>query len=506
MGIRLMGKKIVLIGPPSVGKTTLRKIFFEGESAQRLLEFAVKPTYGKDALMVDFGEEIGIFDLSGQELQRWLESEEREVFFETDLLLVVVDATQPVEMNLETLDRVLSARRSLCRDAFVYFLVHKVDLLKPSRLDELEGKYRERLDGVRDLRVHFSSVAKHFYLATLKIFIELLQEMIGKELLFKNVDFSFLKDAIILLSFLRDKDGVPMAQLQDGLQEFTLSVGRLIERGFLKIREEDGKEMLEILPEGKQYINGVISSFSLDELKGIDTNRLQLHGPGDIDYPFIGLLMCDNLGRTLVVSEAEEGVFKEMFVQNEVSQKQYDIHLIPMFLSALRDFSKEISLIGDDDFHLRGEHFDMSVFDHEGFTLILFTNSGVKLTTFRDEIHNFFKKFVKGKKELLEDVIKTGDMSRLAPLASEASRWIDQLNEQYKDTVENSLLSDFNYLKKVYGNLEELSRRIIEKYTGILKQVKLIKERLTRAFFKDDTVAIKHLLEEGKQIQKEFPG
>ena len=75
-----MSQKIIFIGPPGVGKTTLRRVFFEGESSRKLLEYAIEPTYGKETLILDFSQSIGIFDLAGQENERWLDSEEKNVF------------------------------------------------------------------------------------------------------------------------------------------------------------------------------------------------------------------------------------------------------------------------------------------------------------------------------------------------------------------------------------------------------------------------------------------
>ncbi|MHA1844461.1 MAG: hypothetical protein ACTSWE_09400, partial [Promethearchaeota archaeon] len=82
-----MGNKLIFIGPPGAGKTTLRKIFFEGENTKKLLEYALEPTYGEESIILrlpKIHEEIGIFDLAGQENERWLESEERAIFLDTN--------------------------------------------------------------------------------------------------------------------------------------------------------------------------------------------------------------------------------------------------------------------------------------------------------------------------------------------------------------------------------------------------------------------------------------
>ena len=49
------------------------KIFFEGESSSKLLEYALDPTYGEESLILrlpGLNEDVGIFDLAGQDSYR----------------------------------------------------------------------------------------------------------------------------------------------------------------------------------------------------------------------------------------------------------------------------------------------------------------------------------------------------------------------------------------------------------------------------------------------------
>ena len=82
-----MSKKIIFVGPSGAGKTTLRKLFFEGENSTKLLEYALEPTYGEESLILrlpGIKEDIGIFDLAGQENERWLSTAENSIFMEQD--------------------------------------------------------------------------------------------------------------------------------------------------------------------------------------------------------------------------------------------------------------------------------------------------------------------------------------------------------------------------------------------------------------------------------------
>ena len=62
-----MAIKIVFIGPRNAGKTTLRKIFFEGEEPNQFLINPLEPTQGMENIIFNIGEEIVVFDLAGQQ-------------------------------------------------------------------------------------------------------------------------------------------------------------------------------------------------------------------------------------------------------------------------------------------------------------------------------------------------------------------------------------------------------------------------------------------------------
>ncbi|MFX0102970.1 MAG: response regulator [Candidatus Hodarchaeota archaeon] len=108
-----ISRRIVLIGSPGVGKTTLLKMFFEGLSPAELLGMSLEPTRGlefhtysayyhfsatndlerKELGSDEFPFTITVIDASGQELEKWLGIESGVVFSKTDIVYHVFDVS-----------------------------------------------------------------------------------------------------------------------------------------------------------------------------------------------------------------------------------------------------------------------------------------------------------------------------------------------------------------------------------------------------------------------------
>ena len=105
-----MSKKVIIVAPSGAGKTTLRKVFFEGENSKKLMEYALEPTYGEESLIFrlpGLNEDLGIFDLAGQENERWLNSEEKSIFYDAKIILVVIDIKSELDFIVSFIRKIL---------------------------------------------------------------------------------------------------------------------------------------------------------------------------------------------------------------------------------------------------------------------------------------------------------------------------------------------------------------------------------------------------------------
>lgn len=81
--------KIIVMGEIDSGKSSLIKIFFGDDSPQNILSNKLEPTVGAEINVFEKDHaKIGVFDLAGQEMSRWLSPKNEEMFFETDGILL----------------------------------------------------------------------------------------------------------------------------------------------------------------------------------------------------------------------------------------------------------------------------------------------------------------------------------------------------------------------------------------------------------------------------------
>lgn len=159
-------KKILIIGPPSSGKTSIKKVFFEGADSQELLEHSLEPTRGFSHYVYQWLDmELGIADSSGQELNHYLSSQEsfeKDIAFESaDVVIYNFDfpywGNYP-EIILDNLERIIAITKSYNEKCKVFAFCHKSDLIPgthvASIIKEIAGKIKSQFN----IQVYFTSI------------------------------------------------------------------------------------------------------------------------------------------------------------------------------------------------------------------------------------------------------------------------------------------------------------------------------------------------------------
>ena len=163
-------KKIVFLGPPKVGKTSIRKFLFEGLPADTILEEKDIPTIGINYSRYDYvysypfekegytpekiPVELAMLDTSGQELEALLTTNTRtKVFSNADVIMFIFDVSEwedeaRREYLMDFITFANEARLELSPESMFYVIGHKYDIL-PDGVDEKEKirlKIRSDLD------------------------------------------------------------------------------------------------------------------------------------------------------------------------------------------------------------------------------------------------------------------------------------------------------------------------------------------------------------------------
>ena len=153
--------KLLLIGLPGVGKTTLRMTFFEGEDPEQLMKNPPLPTRGRKPetrtyRWIDL--QVYTWDCGGQNLDRWHGEEEYDTFAQADAIIYMVEPSAEkgdplVADTTKELIRVLdSAKKYNGRSAKLFVLIHKTDLIPADRKDQVISSIQTMLSNIIQAR------------------------------------------------------------------------------------------------------------------------------------------------------------------------------------------------------------------------------------------------------------------------------------------------------------------------------------------------------------------
>lgn len=130
-----MARKLLLLGRAGVGKSTLKKIIFEGEDPNELLHHSLEPTRGIETSNYSWLDlELIIFDTSGQELVNLLkeESEQNIAFGNAAAVIYIFDYNNWQSNSQDIADEIKEVHeiiRRINKEAKLMVIFHKIDLI-----------------------------------------------------------------------------------------------------------------------------------------------------------------------------------------------------------------------------------------------------------------------------------------------------------------------------------------------------------------------------------------
>ncbi len=200
-------KKIILIGPPATGKTTITKVFFQKANPIKLLDTSLEPTRGVNSnIFLLFNSQLGIFDLAGQENKNWF-LKDRDVFDQSHVITCVFDINNSSEKIISFLVKIIKIKKelnSLLNCKIIIFL-HKIDTVKSSYLSEkikiiknyLKSNYTN--NGI-SIKIFGTSITREYFYNTFQIFLDIINSIYQEDFIpISKTEFEDLKQEIIII-------------------------------------------------------------------------------------------------------------------------------------------------------------------------------------------------------------------------------------------------------------------------------------------------------------------
>ncbi|MBD3215176.1 MAG: hypothetical protein GF311_21395 [Candidatus Lokiarchaeota archaeon] len=508
-----MSKKLVFVGPSGAGKTTIRKIFFEGENASKLLEYAIEPTYGEESLIFRlFEEEIGVFDLAGQENRRWFESKDRTVFLDAGIIIIVIEAATKIQEIVNFIENVLKVKEELTLKSNIYLFIHKIDLLGEIEMQVLKRDVKTHLRDINLTKIYFTSIKSEYFIQTFSYLIEIIRSNIDKDISKNILSSDFLNEIIRTLYYfnkeviLTEKEMHLKLKLSDQLLEKIIN--HLLDKGHIDYTKADKKRIYNLTENGKSQFEYITKKFNLDNLYRLENDIVIPEFPTKKEIPaFIGFFISDENGKTFSKAELYDGALKEFLANKDLrdlDDGEFDAELIPMFISALEKFSREINIKNLSGFNLEGINLKMYIFNYDSFTITLFVHPDINLEVIEYKIKRFFSELFEKYEREFETFLQTGKSSKGTEIKKKSRRWLEKLNERYEQMINGLKSYDIKHAEELYRNLDDLQEELFKKTSELKEKIKKLKVKLTKAILEKDFELIKNIAKKSQKIKTRY--
>jgi hypothetical protein len=152
--------------------------------------------------------------------------------------------------------------------------------------------------------------------------------------------------------------------------------------------------------------------------------------------PFIGCFLSDKDGRILLKFEVFPGAtkyFLKIGMENQLRKENFDVEIIPMFLSALEGYTDKMNFQNLVDIDLRGSKIGMYVLFLERYNITMFSSPNIEISNYRDKIEQYFQNLI----NCYESELKKCSNNQfekikdtLIDLEEKGNKWIERLNDQ----------------------------------------------------------------------------
>ena len=226
-------KKLVLVGPSGVGKTTIKKIFFDKRSPTQLLKMPLEPSRGINSDAYSYlNSHLGIFDLAGQENKTWFSKKGSEIFERSNAIICIFDISNSLELIIEFLIMIHKLKEELdLSKCHISAFLHKADKVDPSYINKKIRRIKEFFATQQimgdEFQIFSTSIMKNYFYDTFYTISAILNKLYEDSIL--SVDPNELNNLKLDISFILENDALKQYSTKSYAKENNLNSELIIE-------------------------------------------------------------------------------------------------------------------------------------------------------------------------------------------------------------------------------------------------------------------------------------
>ena len=356
--MELKNIKIIFFGRAGVGKTTIKRIFFERENPLLLLKNTFEPTIGADTSIYNFGFNLSVFDLAGQEINSWL-TNEKHIFDYSDVIFIILDSTDGWDINIEIFQKVQDIIRNQQKVSLISLFFHKIDLLTTQQQEKLQEnilKFNKSI-GI-NVEIFLTSIKEKYLLDTFNALIRSLKVGLSRK------DNSMFQDFLIKIEILKYFNDHPKLDLENLSEIIHIHAIDII--GYVKQMYDDNYLILDqssketfLKPRGKKIIEALNHALNPKSKDILLSER---------DY-IKGVILADDHGIPILTYE-----YNPKFFGSLVLDKRYSAEpgIISMFFAQIIEFGKTLDYNGLSSFQFGGFNLKIVSLSYKTFIIVFF--------------------------------------------------------------------------------------------------------------------------------------
>ncbi len=211
-------QKILLLGRAGTGKTTVKKIIFEGFDPKKLLVNPLDPTRGLSPSVYSWLDlKIGLFDSSGQELEALLNNKDEYdlAFYNTDVIIYIFDYTTWIRNPSEIVSEIQKIQKIIDGDSYsarIIIFIHKIDLINNENRKNILSEITNALKDKFSFSIFYTSIHPEFIFSTYNAFYEILASYSNETFQLKKILDDFTNESAKSMFFITNQNNSIISQ------------------------------------------------------------------------------------------------------------------------------------------------------------------------------------------------------------------------------------------------------------------------------------------------------